>query len=159
MSPGPQTYGSDGAGPQQREEMLRLNGPRLRVIVRSLGPSGVQPGSDFAEQDALIDTGASDICIDARVARQLGLQAVDIVRIGVVGGFAEAVVYAGILEVPELHFSRIMRFYAPRGAAPSSQLLLGRSFLAHFIMTYDGPNGIFHFYNPSVGLSGPVDDE
>lgn len=49
--------------------------------------------------------------------------------------------------------------YAPIDVTLSSKMLLGRSFLSNYIVTFDGPNGTFHFFDPRIGLSGPVDDE
>lgn len=155
MNFGPQTYGGDRMG----AELLRLEGPHIPVIVRSPHVGDRRPGGDFLQLDALIDTGASDICIDVKTARRLGLHAVDTTFIGGIGGSVEAVVFAGVLEVPPLHFRRVVRMFSPKDVVLTSKILLGRSFLENFIMTYDGPNGIFHFYNPYIGLGAPVDDE
>lgn len=159
MSRGPQTYGVDGISAYGQQELLRLAGPHISVLVGSPVHDPVLGSQDFLQLDALIDTGATDICIDIKAADRLGLQPIDRTFIGGVGGAVEAMVFAGILEVPSLQFKRVVRMFSPLGVSLSSKVLLGRSFLENFIMTYDGPKGIFHFYNPHAGLSGPVDDE
>jgi predicted aspartyl protease len=153
------TFGSDGIGAYGRNELLRLAGPHIPVIVRAPRPVEGYAEGDFVQLDALIDTGASDICIDIKTARRLGLHAVDTTFIGGIGGSVESVVFADVLEVPNLQFRRVVRMFSPKDVVLSSKMLLGRSFLENFIMTYDGPNDMFHFYNPHVGLSGPIDDE
>jgi hypothetical protein len=78
---------------------------------------------------------------------------------GVVGESVETTVYAGYIEVPERGFRKTHQMYAPRAGAPSSHILLGRSFLAHFMMIYDGPTGVVHFYSANRAPDWPVDDE
>lgn len=85
----------------------------------------------------------------AQNRKNLGLQAINITHVGVVGASIPATVYAAFIEVPELHFCRVMEMYAPDGAAASSQVLLGRSFLDHFIMNYNGLDGTFAFHAQS----------
>jgi hypothetical protein len=69
---------------------------------------------------------------------------------GVVGESVEATVYADEIEVPELGFRKTLRMYAPRAGAPSSRILLGRSFLAHFT---DRPAS-FTFIRRTARLTG-----
>jgi len=88
------------------------------------------------------------VCIDNRIALQLGLKATDMQTLGVVGSEIQATVYAGSLEVPELNYKKTMPMFAPRKSSLAHPVLLGRSFLKDFIMTYDGPNGMFHFAEP-----------
>lgn len=140
-------------------ELLRLFGPHIKVLVGSPISSPVGVNVDILQLDALIDTGATDVCIDIKTAELLGLRAVDRTTIGGVGGSVAADVFAGLLEVPALNFKRVVRMFAPVGVVLSSKVLLGRSFLANYIITFDGPNGMFHFYDPTVGLGAPVDDE
>ena len=140
-------------------EMLRINGPRMQVIIRSIAPSGDAPGKNFTEENALIDTGASIVCIDRFMAKRLGLELVNVTKMDVVGNRIDACVYAGWLEVPELGFSKMMMLFAPDNAMPTSQVLLGRSFLSNFIMNYDGPSDTFQFFRPGMGLAPPVEDE
>lgn len=84
---------------------------------------------------------------------------VDTASIGVVGGAVEATVYAGELDVPELNFRRTLQMYSPKSISPLSPVLLGRSFLEFFVLTYEGPAGLFHFYPADYRPAGPVEDE
>lgn len=152
---GPRVYGESG---EAAGELLRIHGPSLPVIIRN--PGGPAPGfAPFLERDALIDTGASDICISRAIARELQLAPVDSTMMGVVGGSVEATIYAGELEIPELRFRRTLQMYSPKTIAPHSHVLLGRSFLRFFVITYDGPSGIFHFHPAGAAPAGPIDDE
>lgn len=152
MTFGTRIYGSDGHDAHTRRVNLRANGPRLNIIIRSIAKPEkgmpLQPGDAFSPHEALIDTGASDICIAPRTAKLLGLQATNILNVGVVGASIPATVYAAFVEVPELHFCKVMEIYAPDNAAPSAQVLLGRSFLDFFVMNYNGPDGTFIFHSP-----------
>ncbi len=64
------------------------------------------------EAGGLIDTGASDVCIDFRIAHDLRLRQVDQRTVGTLGGSVPAAVYMGVLEVPALGFKRRMPLYA-----------------------------------------------
>ena len=159
MSHGIQSFGDDGFGASGRSELLRLVGPHIQVLVGSPNAAPVGINTDFIQLDALIDTGADDVCIDIRTAERLNLSPVDKATIGGVGGDHEAIIFAGLLEVPNLRFRRIIRMFAPIGVTLSSKVLLGRSFLESYIVTFDGPNGTFHFFDPRIGLAAPIDDE
>jgi hypothetical protein len=41
---------------------------------------------------------------------------------------------------------------------PSSRVLLGRSFLKRYLVTYNGPEGLFHYYDPISTSLGYVED-
>ena len=159
MTNGLQSFGDDGFGAYGRSELLRLVGPHIQVLVGSPKSAPVGINTDFLQLDALIDTGADDVCIDIRTAERLNLVPVDKTTIGGVGGVHEAIVVAALLEVPNLRFKRIVNMYAPIDVSLSSKMLLGRSFLSNYIVTFDGPNGMFHFFDPRIGLAAPVDDE
>lgn len=159
MSFGPHTYSVEGISAYGQPELLRLAGPHIPVIVGFPSYDPIQGSGNYIQLSALIDTGATDICIDIETANRLGLQPVDSTLIGGIGGSIESIVFAGLLEVPSLHFKRIVRMFSPMGVSLSSKMLLGRSFLENYIMTYDGPRGMFHFHNPHVGLAAPIDDE
>lgn len=80
--------------------------------------------------------------------------------VGVVGFTALAAIYMGRLQVPEIGFDRIMPLYALKLKHPTHEVLLGRSFLQSYVVTFDGPNGMFHFAGPAphTPLSAIEDD-
>jgi hypothetical protein len=114
----------------------------MRVLLKN--PFGANQG---IEADALIDTGASCICINRRIAKELGLVRTGETRMIAVGADHRAIEYAGILCVPELDFEKFMPVYAPEGVHTAPSMLLGRSFLEHFVCTYHGMDGVFQFHN------------
>jgi hypothetical protein len=75
------------------------------------------------------------------------------------GVTVQATVYAGFLAIPALHFREQTRFYAAPHDQASHEVLLGRSILRHFVMTYDGPAGEFHFYRPFAFPGPAVEDD
>jgi len=109
--------------------------------------------------DALIDTGATDICIDMQTAEKLQLLPVDTASLGGIGGRVEAKIFAGMLEVPNLQFKQIVRMFSPVGAVLPSKVILGRSFLRNYIMTYHGPDGTFVFYGPQEQIAHDTPDD
>lgn len=114
----------------------------MRVLLRN----PFEPSRHF-ETDALVDTGASCICISRRLATELGLTKTGETRMIAVGADHPATEYAGLLNVPELDFERFLPMYAPAGVHATPSVLLGRSFLEHFVYTYHGPSGTFQFHN------------
>ncbi len=126
--------------------MLRANGPRVDVIIRNpLRSELVVSVTEFLEREALIDTGASVVCIDKSIAEQLALEQTDKRSVHAVGGMVETSVFAGLLEVPQLNYRQVIEMFAPRHASASHAVLLGRSFLQDFIVTFNGPDGTFQF--------------
>ncbi len=96
----------------------------------------------------LIDTGASDVCIDYRIAQELGLREVDQRDVGVVGATTLATVYTGVIRLPELGYQNTLPLYALKVRRPTHDVLIGRSLLKEFIVTFNGPSGTFHFATP-----------
>ena len=121
------------------------------VVVRvGLGRDVMDEGSEAREHLALVDTGALNNCIDHRFARALGLNSTGHVRIGGVGGLFDTEMYAAHVYIPALDFLIVGRFmgvslHGEEGHA----VLLGRAFLRHFTMTYDGPSGSVILATPS----------
>ncbi len=96
-------------------EDVTIHGHILSVIIhREPGAAPEEGVRQFQETGALIDTGASDICVDYRIAQALKLRQVDQRTIGTAGGSVEVAVYNGMFEVPLLGFKRMMRLFAPR---------------------------------------------
>lgn len=126
---------------------IRQEGVYIDVVIKP-------PGSPLAgiKTRGLIDTGADFILITSSIARQLQLRHVnnDVIG-GIGGGEMEARVHIGQIEVPHLQFRKTLPLYAIGWSATSHAVLLGRSFLEHFVFIYDGPSQVFHFSLPLEG--------
>ena len=132
------------SGPDQ----LVAHGPTIWVDV-SLDPdydpaSGHPPKPSGRELiPALIDTGASESCIDEGLAEELGLEAVDVRKVGGAGGSYDAPVYLVHLYCQDLISWQYGLFFGVRltaGGQPH-RALIGRTFLADKMMIYDGRRG------------------
>ena len=128
---------------------LVLTGPTTLVHI------GV--GRDFVESPrarrhlALVDTGALDNCIDVDFANAIGLNPSEHVTGAGVGGLYETEMYAAHVHIPALDHAVVGNFMGARllaGGLPHA-ILLGRTFLRHFTMTYDGPSGSVILATPS----------
>ena len=155
-----QSYGPSANNHGARSVEQAGLGHILDVIIRPVLGPGLSTGNiQQVRAGGLIDTGASDVCIDYRVAQELNLKQVDQQNVGVVGATIPATVHMGVLEIPELNFSEIMPLYALKVRRPTHDVLLGRSFLKNFIVTFDGPTGLFHFSKPVMSYDFPEFDE
>ena len=156
----PRVFGPDAHDGLGRKIELELGGHLIDVIVRREDGAGPVPGlPSFYETGALIDTGATDVCIDLSIARDLRLRTVDQRTVGTAGGPILASVHVGVLEVPALGFRKLMPLYAFRVRRTNFSILLGRSFLADYIVTFDGPRGCCLFVRPEEAYQLPPDDE
>jgi predicted aspartyl protease len=92
---------------------------------------------------ALIDTGATESCIDSLLASQLNLPIVDKRTIGGVHGSLEVNVHLAQVHIPSLDFTIYGMFSGVHLAAGGQhhKALLGRTFLRNCSMTYDGRTG------------------
>ena len=70
MSRGPRLFGSAAQGEDEQAHEATIFGHFAPVMVRSLTPGDGVTGSMVAA-NGLVDTGASDICIDVRLADHL----------------------------------------------------------------------------------------
>jgi predicted aspartyl protease len=129
---------------------LRLieQGPTLDVQIEfdpEFRPSELaRPNIPEVRLPALVDTGATESCIDSDLARVLQLPIVDRQAIAGVHGASETNVCLAQIHVPDLGFTMYGRFavvHLAAGGLPHSALL-GRNFLQHFTMTYEGKNGV-----------------
>ena len=92
---------------------------------------------------ALVDTGAQETALDAELAHSLKLPIVERRQIAGAGGLFETTVYLAQIYIPELDFT-INGPFDSANLADSGQpycALIGRTFLRHFNMAYDGRNG------------------
>lgn len=92
---------------------------------------------------ALVDTGAVESCIDNMLASQLRLPIINKRLISGVHGSHPTNMYLAQVHIPSLSFT-IYGEFAGADLAGGSQIhraLIGRTFLRHFTMLYEGRTG------------------
>jgi predicted aspartyl protease len=130
---------------------LQMRGPILQVTVtieENAGKALLGQGKPVPTPKtglALIDTGASNTCIDEQAAKELGLPVIDV-------GFMLSATHEKVPcnIYPVLINTQIMNFNSPRtmGAALAAQglmVLIGRDVLQRGTLFYNGPTGQFTF--------------
>src|SRR5258707_263587 len=131
----------------QNAPLLIYHGPTLSVNVgfdkNWRASSAARPNAIGFELEALVDTGAQDNCIDRLLARQLSLPIVDREKVCGVNGEREVDVYLAQVYVPSLQFTQYGKFAGVelKEAGHRQHMLLGRTFLSHFTLTYNGMTG------------------
>ena len=121
-----------------------VSGPIIDITLH-----GSNPALPTEELQGIIDTGASVICLDKRVALRLGLTAVNRKRMEVAdGSVVESTVYMAEMAIEGLGFKDWVEIHALPMTRPSQRVLLGRSFLKNYLVTYNGPEGLFHYHKP-----------
>jgi predicted aspartyl protease len=135
-------------------EEIGHSGPILDLTIQS----GAGTFAGFAAH-GLIDTGSSVVCISTRIARQLGLRQIDrdddLHVVG--GGSVVADIYIAVIKIDLLSFEEPVQVYAVQMPRGSHDVLLGRSFLRNFMVTFDGPNERFHFARAASALYEELD--
>lgn len=137
---------------------LIQTGPTLQVIVL---PASAETAPKLSDQvsawPALIDTGASESCIDNELAKSLGLTQIDVIAISGVGGMQNHPVYLCSILIPSLNIAQYGRFAGVNLAVggQTHRVLLGRTFLNGTIMIYDGIRGQVTLASPSIILPPP----
>ncbi|MFC5343172.1 retroviral-like aspartic protease family protein [Brevundimonas staleyi] len=125
--------------------MLVKIGPTVHVDIgrKSQSAPGEPPDLPGKRIKAMIDTGAGGDCIDERLAEELRLPISSTGIISGVGGTHEALIYTARLYVPALDRLLFQQFTGVKlsEGAQSHRVLLGRTFLRHYRMTYDGFTG------------------
>ena len=143
--------GFDNTATAQGADLLVQFGPTLLVDI-GFDPAFVMPDpvNGPAKPDlgikgvhALVDTGATTSCIDSDLAMSLALPIVDQAQIAGVSGARTVNMHLAQIYVPSLDFTVYGQFAAVDLAAggQSHSALIGRTFLRHFKMTYDGTTG------------------
>lgn len=105
--------------------------------------SGKAPNLAMKNVGALVDTGATESCIDSSLAMSLTLPVVNRMEVSGVHGRKEVNVYLAQIHVPSLPFTIYGNFAGvdlKAGGQPHSALI-GRTFLRMFKMEYDGKTG------------------
>lgn len=131
---------------------LLQTGPTIQAIVT---PFPFQTEGDSPSIPsvcpALIDTGASESCIDIDLAVSLGLPQIDVILISGAGGPKPHPVYMCAIAIPVLGLTQYGRFAGVhlQAGGQAHKVLLGRTFLSGIIMIYDGIRG-------QVTLAAPV---
>ena len=133
---------------------IAVTGPIIDVLISGRA-SHVAP----VPARGLIDTGASAIFMNERIAFEAGLKNVGPATMKVPGDLTVgATAYAGRLQVPVLGYDRLVRVVAARHGQEGHDILLGRSFLSEFILIYNGPQNEFHFAHPPSMIGLEEDD-
>jgi predicted aspartyl protease len=129
-------------------ELLVSYGPTLKVDIgfdpnfRVTYPVTI-PVPGIKDLIALVDTGASESCIDNLLAAQLKLPIIDRRPISGVHGSHETNMYLAQIYIPNLNFS-IYGIFAGVDLKAGGQIhnaLIGRTFLRNFTMVYEGQTG------------------
>jgi predicted aspartyl protease len=123
-------------------------GPTLQVDVGfdrdyRPGSSTEPPTSGISAIDALVDTGATESCIDNLLGNTLKLPVIDRRPIAGIHGLGRANIYLAQVHIPSLRFT-IWGSFAGVDLAAGGQThraLIGRTFLRHFTMLYQGATG------------------
>lgn len=142
---GPRGSGSD---------LLLGLGPTLIVDIGfdpNFNPQNLRqvPTPGIRNVNALVDTGATECCIDSMVATNLGLPIIDRRMIGGVGGVQLVNMHLAQIRVNGLNVTMYGAFAAVHLQAGGQihVALIGRSFLRNFTMTYEGRTGTVEIHN------------
>jgi len=122
-------------------------GPTLAVRIgfdaQYRPDGGVLPAIPDTPYLALVDTGASQSCIDSELAATLDLPVVDRKLVSGVHGILEVNIHLAQIYVPGLfhvEFGKFAGVHLKAGGQPHLALI-GRNFLRSFSMIYDGETG------------------
>lgn len=131
---------------QVGEQLLAERGPTLLVDIgfELDGQLAADP-PDLAMKglQALVDTGATECCIDASLALSLNLPVVNQRPMGGIGGQHNCNIHLATMWVPSLGFSILGHFAGVdlKGAGQPHQAIIGRNVLRLFTMVYVGSSG------------------
>jgi predicted aspartyl protease len=137
---------NDVPGGASGRDFLISHGPTLMVNI-GFDPNFTNPPAipiaGITDIRALVDTGAGESCIDSVLASQLNLPIVDRRRIAGAGGIQEVNMHLTQVHVPSLNFTIYGAFAGVHLAAGGQfhRALIGRTFLQHYTMTYEGRTG------------------
>lgn len=120
-----------------------VSGPNIPITLRDTVVS-----TSEVELLGVVDTGASCVLLDQGVLLRLGLTAIDRQQMMVADGTSvPALGFMVQLRVPDLKFDQWVKVFGVKMTYPSNRVLLGRSFLAGYHITYSGPEELCHWQN------------
>jgi predicted aspartyl protease len=146
----------DAPGLLGRDALVQW-GPTLIVDIgfdpnyNPSAPQGSLPNLQRKGLHALVDTGASECCIDSGLAMQLNLPTIDRRTVAGVSGQHEVNIHLGSIHVEPLFFTIYGAFAGVNliaGGQPH-YALIGRTFLQHFTMSYEGSTGTVKICHPA----------
>lgn len=123
-------------------------GPTLLVDIGfdpnyNFSPFAAPPVPGKTGLHALVDTGATESCIDSLLAAQLNLPVVDKRTIAGAHGAKDVNMHLAQVHVPLLNYTIYGAFAGVdlRDGGQAHSALIGRTFLADFKMIYEGQTG------------------
>lgn len=144
----------DVEGGASGTDLLVAYGPTIAVDIgfdSNYRPQqGGVPVAGISGILALVDTGATESCIDSLLAAQLNLPIVDRRVTSGAHGSREVNVHLAQIHVPAIPFTIWGQFAAVDLAAGGQphKTLLGRTFLRSFVMLYVGTSGTVTIRRP-----------
>jgi hypothetical protein len=134
-----------GANGESPADLLVRLGPTILVDIglKSRAAPGAEPDLPEKRVKALVDTGAGGDCIDDDLARRLRLPIHDEGEISGVGGRHRAFIYTARVYIPNLGKLLFQPFTGVKLQEGEQwhRVILGRSFLRHHRLVYDGTSG------------------
>jgi hypothetical protein len=146
-------FRSGARGETPADLLLRL-GPTILVDIglKSRAKPGDAPDLSEKKVRALIDTGAGGDCIDDELAQRLRLPIHDEGEISGVGGRHHAFIYTTRVYIPNLGKLLFQPFTGVKLQVGEQwhRLILGRSFLRQYRLTYEGSTGQVEISEPAT---------
>lgn len=137
---------------QADHQRLSQYGPTTQVVVCPFDLPEKAEDLKAKTVFALIDTGASHSMIDANLAQELGLVAVDKAIVAGVAGHKEHIMYLARILVHQADIEEYGKLLAAdlKSGGQEHEVLLGRDFLSKTIMIYDGIRGQVTLASPKT---------
>ncbi len=123
--------------------MFHTDPATVQAAIATAHSAPIQSGQNVRAVLALIDTGASECCIDEKLANDLGLPLIDKAKGSGIGGQDEFSMYLGHIRIPALGSLMYGQFMGIRllEGGQHHHALIGRTLLAGMVMVYDGRTG------------------
>jgi predicted aspartyl protease len=135
------------AGGASGKDLLTFYGPTIFVDIgfdAAFKPDQTHaPIPGMSGIRALVDSGATESCIDSVLAAQLNLPIIDRKTFSGIGGKHEVNIHLAQVRVPSLNVTLYGAFAGVHLEAGGQwhKALIGRTFLQNYTMTYNGRTG------------------